>query len=94
MKGITVLFLTLIAATVDDNDFGSVSIFRTFSPGSGDGALMCLPVTVFPDTEAEGDEKFNIALQVVTAGESLYTGNSHTSIILTDDDGIIYVHCK
>lgn len=77
---------TFLAATVDNGDFGLLSLPLTFAPGSGDGALMCVPISILPDTKAEGEEEFTISLDLLTAGTSLSLGNN-AAIVIIDDDG-------
>ena len=60
----------------------------TFSPGSGDGALVCSSIYIYPDNRIEQDEDFTVALALVTTVESLILGNNATVITIIDDDGM------
>lgn len=70
-------------------DFDQLFQFLTFSPGSGDGALMCSDVSILPDNRIEQDEDFTVSLALVTEEESLSLGNNATTITILDDDGMI-----
>jgi hypothetical protein len=79
----------LYSPTVNASEgFGEHFQFLTFSPGSGDGALMCSSISILPDAVIEQDEKFIVALALVTAMESVILGNNDTTITIKDDDGM------
>lgn len=92
------------SATIGDGDYSSLSQSLTFAPGSGDGARICSSVAILSDNVTELEENFSIALNLVTAGESLSVGNNVTLVTLTDSDGmyklelsflpsLLYPHC-
>jgi hypothetical protein len=80
----------MIAATIGNGDYFSLSIPLTFAPGSANGAEICAPVNARIDNLVEEEENFTVVLTLSTAGESLSLGNNVTTIILNSSDGTNY----
>ena len=56
-----------------------------FAPNCSDCAeLKCASVTILFDNVMEDDERFTIALSLVTVADSLMLGNAVTAVNLTD----------
>ena len=75
-------------ATSSEGDYASLSALLTFPNGSADGAEVCAPVTVYSDKLVEHEDKFMMALDLVTSGANFSIGNNVSSISLTDSDGM------
>ena len=61
----------------------------TFVTGSGNGAQNCASWTARTDDLVEGDEEFNLVLDLVTPERGLNLGNPTTNIVIMDVDGIM-----
>lgn len=85
-------FIVTIAATANDGDFNYRSLLLTFAPGFHDGAQICSSIEIISDTKAEGEEEFSITLGWSAMGSrtSVSLGNNATTVIITDDDGMLY----
>ncbi len=59
----------------------------SFTPGSSDGDMVCVNVTVIADAMVERVMNFTVELSLDTVGESLSLGNDATLVILVDSDG-------
>ena len=70
-----------------DGDFNSLSMLVSFMPGSSNGSMVCVNVTVLEDMMVEREGNFTVELTLNTVGESLDLGNSLTRVILVDSDG-------
>lgn len=72
-----------------DGDFSSLSVPLIFTPGSADGAEMCVSVTASFDDLVEAEEHFAVTLALVTpAGTGLSLGNTKTVVTITNSDGM------
>ena len=75
--------------TVSGRDYSSLSTYLTFAPGSGEGTERCSPITANDDSLVESEEEFSVILDIVTSSRSnLHLGNTETSVIITDTDGM------
>ena len=64
------------------------STMLTFPAGSSDGDMsQCVDVTITEDTLVEGDEAFAVTLTLQTTGVGVTTGNSTTTVTITDNEG-------
>lgn len=58
-----------------------------FLPGSINGTMVCVNVSVLEDLMVESEGNFTVELTLNTNEDSLSLGNSQTQIILLDSDG-------
>ena len=79
-------------ATANDGDFSYDSLPLTFAPGFHDGAQICSSIEIISDTKAEGEEEFFVKLNTpaLRSRTSVSLGHNTTTVIITDDDGMLY----
>ena len=70
-----------------DGDFNSLSMSVAFLPGSSNGSMVCVNVTVHEDMMVEREGNFTVELTLNTVGDNLDLGNSLTRVFLVDSDG-------
>lgn len=79
----------LISPTAEDEDHSmNTSVPLIFTPGSVDGAEMCIPLTAVADLLVENEEEFTVKLNLVTTGPSLNLGNRVSPVTIIDGEGI------
>lgn len=59
----------------------------TFAPGTSDGAIMCIPVTVHSDNLVESEEDFMMMLALVNPGHSVILAKNTSVVTVIDNDG-------
>jgi hypothetical protein len=75
--------------TATAGDFAPISeVSLTFSPGSGNGAEVCISVTTNADDAVENEEDFTVTLGISNSGSSFTLGNAATTITIIDADGM------
>ena len=55
--------------------------------GSTNGTERCLGALTIDDTLVEGDETFTVTLTLVTTGVGVTTGNTMTTVTITENGG-------
>ena len=73
---------------MDGSDYSGFNMILTFPVGSLDNDTQCLNVSIIDDdTALEGDETFTVTLTLLTTGLGVTTGNTMTTITITDNEG-------
>ena len=67
-------------------DFEVVDEVLIFPSGSVDESTSCFNVTINEDLLVEGDEMFDVVLNLDTVGSGLALGNSETAVTIIDVD--------
>ena len=65
----------------------------TIPSGFTDGAMICSNVSLHRDNLVEPEEKFSVELALDNIKDNLILGNSSTSVILKDSDGMKSFNC-
>lgn len=81
-------FIIYILAYAGDFEYHSLPL--TFAPGFHHGAQICSSIEIISDTKAEGEEEFSVILNIGSRA-SVRLGNNVTTVVITDDDGMLYV---
>ena len=72
--------------SIGSDDFTSITnSLLTFPPGTTDGEMFCVNITIFGDTVHEAVESFNYSFTTVNPSDSIENGRSGIVIILNDD---------
>jgi hypothetical protein len=72
-------------AAIQNRDYQFATTSIILPPGTGDGDLRCLNITILDDDLIEGDEIFTLRLRI-TAGNGVTLGRSTTTVTITEDD--------
>ena len=90
---ITLLPKLLFQATDVEGDYSLLNVPLTFSPGSADGAELCVPVLAEADNLVEFEEYFVLNLTFLPLSlesqNSLSLGNTATTIHISSNEGNI-----
>ena len=68
------------------SDYDSAAMNLTFPAGSGDGNTTCLSVMVNDDSLIEGDQIFNVNLELLTVERGVALGSPTTTAVTIVDD--------
>ena len=67
-------------------DYSAPSVRRDFPPGSGNGAEICMDITIIDDTWIEGTEYFHVFQDLQTHGVGVREGTNHRVATIIDND--------
>ncbi len=70
-------------------DYMALSTPMTFEPMSMNGEMLCVNITIFNDTDVEGNEMFTVTLERIIGLQTVDLGQ--TTVTITDDEGIVFM---
>jgi hypothetical protein len=74
----------LLATSNQDYQFAFTNI--VLPPGTGNGDLRCLNITIIDDELIEGNEGFTVYLRLSTTTRGVRLGSSAVSVTIRDDE--------